>query len=346
MPAIKRLTPALQSQISPSAAELFRRKRISFSVTIKNPLAPATSQQIAGFSQFKKYLGDDPVLIQREVSKWSRLDEETPDQPFYLEDARTNLHFRGFEGFTDDRKEFDNLVDPAVLDILRDNRSLVYNFLNCHPALASVSFHIGAAAEKITSDAEENLMPLSNVLSSYLVSQRINLALESFMTWTQRNHFRGQILLENLDYHRSPERPSAYEYVTEPEFMAEIYRKTGAGLLVDVAHLLVSAGNLQKDSWLYYSDLIWRVNLASLREIHLSLPKRKGQNWLDKHRPFWGNSKSPEAKIVLGLFKDLLEKRNLQPNPDPLLINLETPLETAALDLTIVADFVRRVLEN
>lgn len=73
---------------------------------------------------------------------------------------------------------------------------------------------------------------------------------------------RRPILIENPSLYV---QLSGHEY-GEAEFLAELVRRTGCGLLVDVNNAYVSSRNLQFDAWAYLSAL----PSAAIQEIHLA----------------------------------------------------------------------------
>jgi uncharacterized protein (UPF0276 family) len=74
-----------------------------------------------------------------------------------------------------------------------------------------------------------------------------------------------RLLLENLDY--CPE--GAYEHVCEPEFIGEVLEATDCGLLLDLAHLQVTASWFGLDA----ETLLDRLPLERVVEVHLSSPR-------------------------------------------------------------------------
>jgi uncharacterized protein (UPF0276 family) len=67
------------------------------------------------------------------------------------------------------------------------------------------------------------------------------------------------------------ENPSHYLHLdrhewSETEFLGELVRRTGCGLLLDINNVYVSARNMGYDAW----DYLTRVPVGAVREIHLA----------------------------------------------------------------------------
>lgn len=76
------------------------------------------------------------------------------------------------------------------------------------------------------------------------------------------------LIIENLDYNPG----GAYEYICEPDFIAEVLRETKVGLLLDLAHARVSAARLGYTIAAYLDHL----PLERVMQIHVSGPR-----WID-----------------------------------------------------------------
>ena len=128
-----------------------------------------------------------------------------------------------------------------------------------------------------------------------------------------------QMLLEN---------PSSYVNFTEStlaetQFIAEIVRRTGCGLLLDVNNVLVSAANLGTDPQAYLDD----YPLAHVREIHLAghdvvAEEPGGQVLIDAHGspvadPVWDLYASVIART--GPLPSLIERDNNVPPLEDLI---------------------------
>jgi uncharacterized protein (UPF0276 family) len=83
------------------------------------------------------------------------------------------------------------------------------------------------------------------------------------------------LIIENLDYNLS----GAYEYICEPSFIADVVRKTGVGLLLDIAHARVSASRLGYP----FGEYLAVLPLDRVTQIHISSPRWQGNMLVDAH---------------------------------------------------------------
>ncbi len=125
------------------------------------------------------------------------------------------------------------------------------------------SLHLGFSAEAVRFDG--HMLPSSPVLGRDVCFERMANAVGFAV-----QHLDLPVLIENLDY--CPE--GAYEHICEPRFISKIVESTGCRMLLDLAHLQVSA------DWLGYSadEYASLLPLDHVIEVHLSSPRM-----LDKH---------------------------------------------------------------
>ena len=356
LPDVKAALP----RIEPGLAGFLLAKRIHFSATIKKEggRLPAGAER-EGFQEFRGLFGaDEARLVRREIAH-TDLEDDPADGPFAMADGRTQLHLRVFRA-GDGRPVVTNCVNTDVIAVAEDPGSSIFRFLRQHPALDSVSLHIGGACEDVSlADEDEHWIPLAGVYSKAEVVERMNRTLAGLERNARRAGFTGGFRLENLDYHYPPGR-SAYQHVTEPGFIGAIFERfPGYDILVDPAHLLVSAVNMpgygpdRIDD--YHCDLLAALDpsLHRLREIHLAVPEdRPGsapRNMHDSHRSFRESlhgPRQPEALAILGILGDLLLRRDRLTDPPPLLINFETPLADLPGDARLVVRLVRLMREQ
>ncbi len=86
------------------------------------------------------------------------------------------------------------------------------------------------------------------------------------------------ILLENIPYFPWGESDVR---VVAPEFIGEALRRTGADLLLDLAHARVSAGHTGQD----FPDCLDAFPLERVVEVHLSRPRLEADGMRDRHLP-------------------------------------------------------------
>lgn len=112
-------------------------------------------------------------------------------------------------------------------------------------------------------DAVENpdfyYRPIGRILSAREIEDKVS----DRISYVKSN-YSGEIALENMNFFKSP----AYEHVCEPDFITKIVRQNDIYLLLDVAHALVSAFNMN----IRASDYISSLPLDRVMEIHISGP--------------------------------------------------------------------------
>ena len=209
-----------------------------------------------------------------------------------------------------------NLANPEVFRQLEQARNDVYRvFEILQPTLCS--FHGGFACEVVDvcgpdqhNEARSPVLPREEVLSRLV---------RSIKTAQARLRRRGlaepeALLIENLDY-----RPTgAYEYVTDGTFLAELLAATGAGLLLVLAHLMITAHSCQSEPLLLLEEMA--PALEHLREIHVCAPAVSGTELWDINRPF------DESERCMELLREVLARHAERvPADRRLLLNLECP---------------------
>jgi uncharacterized protein (UPF0276 family) len=121
------------------------------------------------------------------------------------------------------------------------------------------SLHLGFASERVR--FVEHMLPESPPLERTELRERIVASVAR-----ARQHLtQTTLLLENLDY--CPE--GAYEHICEPAFIAEVLDATDARLLLDLAHLQVTASWFESDA----ETLLDQFPLERVTEVHLSSPR-------------------------------------------------------------------------
>ena len=130
------------------------------------------------------------------------------------------------------------------------------------------SLHLGFSTEAVRFDG--HMLPSSPVLDRATCFERMAEAVEFGV-----RHLDVPVLIENLDY--CPE--GAYEHICHPRFIRDIVETTGCWLLLDLAHLQVSA------DWLGYAaeEYAAMLPLDRVIEVHLSSPRMVGSHLDDGH---------------------------------------------------------------
>ncbi len=100
------------------------------------------------------------------------------------------------------------------------------------------------------------------------------------------------LLLENYNYHPT----NAYEYICEPELFRWLLDEIDCGMLLDLAHALISAHNL---GWSSAESYLEALPLHKAREVHVTRPGWQGTQRVDLHQPLL-----PEDLPLLGWVLD------------------------------------------
>jgi hypothetical protein len=327
-----------------------------FSFTCKDPaghLDPAVPRAVR---VFRDHFGDDPALVQREVSFWARLHNEPKDSPIHFPDESTSLHMREFVPGAAETL-FDNLVQPRNIHELRNEQAPLYQFVAGHPGLHSISFHIGAACEGVEFSPAKTWQSTSPVLPRDEVQKRIVGGLTDFARLARKFGYQGPLLCEHLDYEPEAGNQSCYDHVTDPDFVAQVVQATGFQFILDPAHLLCTTINRGLDYKKYLIKLLAGseagpgVGFDNLREIHLAVPTFMAnaatggpRTCIDIHRTFRESLHSEEADHVFKILGLVLSTRAGLQETAPLVINFETPLTDLGHDVGILTDFISRVL--
>ncbi len=292
---------------------------------------------------------DYGTLLNREIRDWEIVDQVPVDSPLHFESEHTHLHLEKVFDANGDQLNV-NLADPRVLAVFEDPHSTLYRFVRTHP-VASISLHLGFSVERTRLNDEAGVasvhdyhdVPISPDLGRAETRRRLIRALTTLRSRLDSIGFDKEILLETLDYNRSSpghggRTASAYDYVTEPEFFAEVADETGCKVLFDCSHMFVSSRNIGYEHWLDYVDAFLRVIDVPemLAEIHLSAPQQVGSRVYDRHRSLVAHADEKEVDAVLTTFRHLVAEKFSCTSASPLYVNLETPLENFEADLALV----------
>ena len=90
-----------------------------------------------------------------------------------------------------------------------------------------------------------------------------------------RRRFAGTLAVENLNYFPT----AAYRHVCEADFISDVVRQNELGLILDVAHAIVTAHNLGVE----VLDYLLALPLDRVCGVHLSAAGRVGRTWRDLH---------------------------------------------------------------
>ncbi|MFH1089929.1 MAG: DUF692 family multinuclear iron-containing protein [Pseudomonadota bacterium] len=116
------------------------------------------------------------------------------------------------------------------------------------------SFDLGPACRN-----SHFVLPLSRTLSRKEIIDRSAASLE-----VVRKAYAGPLAAENYNYYPT----GLYEHICRPDFMAEYLEELNLGLVLDVAHAVISAVNMKLEPMKYISEL----PLDRVAEVHISRP--------------------------------------------------------------------------
>lgn len=119
---------------------------------------------------------------------------------------------------------------------------------------------------------------IGEVLSEKEVFKSIAESLKITSKMLRGREYKGKILIENLDYHPT----GAYEYICEPNFISKVAKNTNCGVLLDLAHTIISAHSFGMDM----VDFVEKIGIDQIYEVHVNSPLYKKGNWYDIDEPF------------------------------------------------------------
>lgn len=340
---------SLMQPVSQKTVRNLTGASFSFGTTIdlrKDPANPADGPVVDGITSSRNFLQNSPGLVRREIFGWDILGQEKTTSAFYLPDAQTTFHIKKFS--QESQSVEDSLADESVADLLANPGSKIYSFLRNHLGLAIISLHLGYPCNVMTWHPTKGyLIPASEILPEATVLEKIVQSLNHFERNVRALGYHGPLLIENNDYHQE-NGLSAYKYVTDADFIGAVLARTNFGFLLDLGHLLVSAKNKKTDPFDHLEQILNLLNIHKIQEVHLSVPQKGEDEYLDRHRTFSHNPESEEAQTVMQLLGHLLLFRKKHFSHLPLTINFELrepgTEATLAQDFRIIVEFIERVL--
>ena len=156
------------------------------------------------------------------------------------------------------------VIDEDFLDYFND----LLPYLKSHK-FSHFSFDIGPAAERCKT---ENYYYVAE--SEALTAEEITRISAERIGYVKKL-FGGVVALENLNYFPT----SAYDHVCDPDFISKIVRENEVHLILDVAHAMISAHNLNFSP----EDYFTRLPLDRVKELHLSAHGMRDGKWRDLH---------------------------------------------------------------
>ncbi len=237
-----------------------------------------------------------------------------------------------------------NLADPLIGEaegLIGNPESELYKIVRTlNPTY--VSLHLAWSAEEIeVASTAHNDRALSPVLDRRVLLERIVANLNTLQANLKRAGYDKPILVETLDY----EGTGALEYVTEPEFVQDVLKRTGARLLIGCSHLLISAKNnglYQGNPFMeYVKKMVNEDTIGLIDEIHLAVPEAVASGYKDTHNPFYAASSAAEE--VKEILRYIFELRRQNGVTHPVIVNFETGVGHAQKELEALAEELEKV---
>ena len=235
-----------------------------------------------------------------------------------------------------------NLASEKSIGVIENPDSELYQIVKILKP-EYISLHLGWSAEEIELGTEQNLLPdrpKSPVLERGILLDRITKNLISLQKNLKKAGYNKPILIETLNYSNS----GAYEHVTDPDFVKEVLRRTGARLLIDCAHVLVSAKNMggyNPDEYMkYVKALVSEETIGLVDEIHLSVPEVVSpSHYEDMHRPLYSNT--VPAREVIEILRYILTLRAEKGITRPITVNFETGIQNADREMVLLSRWIQ-----
>lgn len=200
-----------------------------------------------------------------------------------------------------------NLASRKTLEIFNDENSPLYKaYQFLKPSV--ISLHLGFSSEEVGTEGVDNHnFAIKEILSGEKTFERISTSLSTISSKLRKTGYKGEILIENLDYHPT----GAYEHICEPSFIVEIVKHTGCLVLLDVAHTIISCHYFG----IHATDFVRAIGINSIYEIHVNSPLYEDGGWYDINKPFYRLSEAKELIRFIAVEKASGE--------DKLLLNVE-----------------------
>jgi len=351
IPAVRQAAAMPGTAFRPETINFLDNAGIRLSITQDlRPKALADARINEGISNFDALFGTrGRHLAGREIVNWNLA------TPHSIPDAQTTLHviyLYDKEGASGDKDIKMNLCDPDdTLSYIANGYSLLYRFIKGR-GFPGVSFHVGYSSPRVQrlDYTDENgrsnhiqvPVPGGDTLDESSLMSRMTQCLEHFKANLRASGFNGFIAAENNNF-ETWNGLNAYEHITSPEFIGGLADATSLDLLLDTSHLMVACGNKWKTDPADYVEKLLRGRRDRLKEVHLSVPSVRSGNadnrFMDSHSSFYDTlgTGTLTNKTLEILFDIVRNKRTGQ----PLILNFETDIETAALDAVAVVTYLQ-----
>jgi hypothetical protein len=199
-----------------------------------------------------EFMAGPKILLKKLVGLSDMLEIKAYPEPQWLPQAKPRAFHWNYGFVEDDFFDLFPLIGPEL------NGSLMF------------SADLGPAAKR-----RQGPFPVTRVLKPGEIEKTMGKAVELI-----RKYYSGPIGAENYNFYPT----GLYEGVCEPDHIGSLLEKFDLFLVLDVAHALVSAHNLERPGWSYIREL----PLDRVKEIHLSapyVPAAKKYLAVDTHEP-------------------------------------------------------------
>ncbi|MDD4179284.1 MAG: hypothetical protein PHH14_04460 [Candidatus Margulisbacteria bacterium] len=319
--------------------------RIGFVRDLEQDLSLPENKALAGASErFMALFQGERSIIHREVVSWNWLTNERVGTGHWLSDAKTSLNLKYLYNSIKSQPYLCNLACPEISQYFADSSSFLYRALESRD-YAGLSLPFGFSSENVRFDYSGGcFVPMTPVIEKFQMMRRTLDILANIQLNLKATDFKGELMIEPLGYQPAlayGKGDSAFMCVTDPEFIAEALNRSGWRLLFDVAHLLISAGNMGYNAPLEYVErMMAPPGRQVLREIRLTVPQKREGLWGNSRQPFFKLDTSEAADVASTLEYLILNR----PKETPLAINFGTPVETVDQDAFMLVLFLREVL--
>ena len=265
------------------------------------------------------------------------------ESAFYQEDHVT-YHLRriAHKGFM----SIMNLADPSTIGVMNDPESESSKIVETIKP-TYVSIHLGWSVEKILLGVKGNHdmpAPGSRHVPESVLAERIIENLKKLKQNLEKAGYAGPILIETLDYHEG----GAYEIVTDPNFIKNVMKCSGARLLIDFGHLLCSAKNnriYQPECYMdYVEEVVNAETIGLIDEFHIGVPACHGtRHYVDLHRPL--TSTDEAGREFVEIMRYIFNLREQHCVDHPVIVNFETGIVNAEQEIKALAVLTQTAAE-
>jgi len=236
-----------------------------------------------------------------------------------------------------------NLADPSNSKVISDPESELYKIVETvKPTYISV--HLGWSVEEVllgVKDKHDMPAPGSRQIPESVLAERIIENLKKLKQNLEKAGYTRPILIETLDYHEG----GAYEIVTDPDFIKNVMKRSGARLLIDFGHLLCSAKNngiYQPECYMdYVKKVVNEETIGLIDEFHIAVPARLGTGkYEDLHRPL--TSTDAAGQEFVEIMRYIFNLREQHSFTHPVIVNFETGIANAEKEIKALAVVLAR----